>query len=475
MDERTKGAQEWFKKGTEAMNHQNWDYAIECFGTSTRLAPENQLYRQTRHGCIRKKYGDNGSGARMAGVRLMGIRGRIKKCRMRKDWKGVEAAAEEGLEVNPWDAQLYFDLGEACYQQDNKDIASFAFTRAVELDRQNIEYNRRLGHVLHERSDFDGAIAAFSRIHKLDSMDTDARSMIGRLHAEKTMDHGKYNSADSTRDVKSEPQQPVNAYEQDRRARRGQRTEKDAPGESVATDLQHAIRKDPKNINNYLKLADHFREERNLKRAQEVLTQAVEVSENNPDVVEQLEDVQLQLMRDDLAEAVERARKHPEKQRLAEKATALRTELVDKEIDVLSRRIERYPNDLRIKFDLADRYRQVKNWTKAIPLLQQSSSDNRLKGRALVALGECFVRDNKLDLGRRQFEKALEAINVHDNPDAFKNAHYFLGRIYEKAGKTEQAENHFHEILSIDYEYRDVLKRLEKLGGDEGLGGVEDD
>jgi tetratricopeptide (TPR) repeat protein len=470
MDERTKGAQEWFRKGTEAMNHKNWDYAIECFGTSMKLVPDNLLFRQTRHGCIRKKYDDNGTGARMTGVKLMGIRGTIKKCRMRKDWKGVETAAEKGLEINPWDAQLYFDLGEASYELENGDVAGFAMSRAVELDRDNIEFNRKLGHTLHKRGEFDGAIACFVRINKLLPTDADARSMISRLHAEKTMDRGKYNTADSTRDVKSEPEKPVDAYEQERQERRASRNAaKAAPGESASTDLQHAIRKDPKDLNNYLKLADVFRDERKLGKSVEILSEALEISDDNPDVREQLEDAQLAVMKEDLGEAVERARKNPGKQRLEDKAGTLKQELVKKEIDVYARRVERYPNDLRIKFDLAERYRNVKQWSKAIPLLQQSSSDSRIKGEALVALGECFIRDNKLDLGRRQFDKALEAINVHDHPDAFKKAHYFLARIYQKAGKTEQAEDHFHEILSIDYEYRDVLKRLESMADDSSL------
>ena len=114
MEEREKGAQDWFKKGTEAMNHKNWDYAVKAFGMCVVLMPEVILYRQSKHGCIRKSFNDNGSGAKMAGMRLMGIRGRIKKCRLQKDWKGVVTGAGEGFLVNPWGAQLMIDQGVAC-------------------------------------------------------------------------------------------------------------------------------------------------------------------------------------------------------------------------------------------------------------------------------------------------------------------------------------------------------------------------
>ena len=77
MNEREKGGADWYRKGTEAMQHKNWGYAIECFTNCVRLVPDNVLYRQARIGCIRKSYGDNGTGAKMAGMRLMGIRTRI--------------------------------------------------------------------------------------------------------------------------------------------------------------------------------------------------------------------------------------------------------------------------------------------------------------------------------------------------------------------------------------------------------------
>ena len=91
MNEREKGGAEWYRKGTEAMQHKNWNYAVECFTNCIRLVPDNVLYRQSRVGCIRKSYSDNGSGAKMASMRLMGVRTRIKKSRLSKDWKSIES------------------------------------------------------------------------------------------------------------------------------------------------------------------------------------------------------------------------------------------------------------------------------------------------------------------------------------------------------------------------------------------------
>ena len=469
MSEREKGAQDWFRKGTEAMNHKNWPYAIECFSNCVRLMPEHLLYRQSKHGCLRKSYNDNGSGAKMAGMRLMGVKTRLKKSRMQKDWKNVEATAEEGLLTNPWDPQLWYDLGDACASQNNMNVARYALERAIEYDKDNVDYNRRMGHFLFERKEFKAARPYFERVYKLVPTDSDARTMMSRCDAESTMKSG-YNDADNTRDVKVEqPAAPVNAYEADRIARRGGPKPADAPGESEETDMVHAIRKDPQNVNLYLKLAEYYKGTREFPKAADQLSKALELSRGNADISEQLQEVQLMMLRNDQVEAEERARKNPGKERLIEKAKALKTELLEKEIAFYTHGVENNPSDLKKKYELAKRLFDAKQYPKAIPLLQQAVANPTMKNAVLVLLGECFVREGKLDLARRQLEKALDGLNAQDNPDAFKTAHYLLGRIYEKAGKTEQAEHHYGEIMAVDYEYKDVLKRMEEMqGGAEG-------
>jgi len=463
-----RAAQEWFRKGTEALQKGNFDFAAESFGSAVKMQPDNKLYRQTRHGSIEKMFGGNGTGARMASLRLIGIRARIKKGRLKKDWTAVDQAAEEGLLLNPWDAQLYAEVGEAAVRKEHSDVAQYAWGKAVKYDRNNIAYNRALGTVLRECGEYKAARDCFKRIYDAVPTDSEARAMMNQIDAESVMDRGGYEKAASSHDVKTVNEAPVNAYEQDRRARGGKQPQADAPGESEEMDLRHAIRKDPDNLNHYLRLGDCYRKQHCLPQSLEIYEQALEKSGDNTDVLELKEDVELEIMREKIADAADLARKNPDKSRLREKATALKARLADREIEVLVPRIDRHPQDMRLRYDLADRYRWTRQFPKAIPLYQQASADSRLKHDALVWLGECFVRDGKLDLGRRQFEKALDSITAADQPDSFKLAHYWLGRIYEKARQNDQAENHYTEILSVDYDYRDAQQRLENLQGSGG-------
>lgn len=469
-DRKKQLAGECFRKGTEAMNKENWDYAIDSFTKSTVLDPENLVYRQTRLGCLRKKYDDNGVGAKMANMKLMKFRSKIKKARGKEDWETMDKVAEEGLGINPWDAQLLSDVGEACENRGLGAIAQWAYYTAVKSAPENIELLRTLGKLCQERGEYDIATDCFSQIYKLDPDDGEARTMMGRLAAEKVLDRKGYEDATDTKDVKE-----LNAYEADRQARKaGMEQAADGPGQSEEADLQRAVRRDAKNVNTHLKLADYYRNKKQLQQALDAYKNAIAECGEDANVREQLEDVELDLLRNKTSEISEASRTKPDSQDLKEQATRLKTELIKREIEVLGSRIDRYPNDLRLKYELAQRYKRVSQFSKAIPLFQQASADTRIKEDVLVGLGECFIKDKKLDLGRRQFEKAIETISLQDKPELFKNAHYWLARLYEKAGKVDQADHHYTEILALDYEYKDVLKRLERLqGGDGESGGLD--
>lgn len=453
--DKKKIAADCWRKGTEAMSRENWDYAVDMFARAVALMPDNVAYRQTLRGAECRKYDNNKSGARMAGMRLMGIRGKIKRARMRPDWKEVDRLAEEGLKVNPWDPQLNAEQGEACEKLGYQEPAVFGFQRALEGDPDNKKYLRQLALLLEERGQFTEAIHLWQRVQKLVSDDEEARKKITELQTNSMMERGGYADARSTQEVRT-------AYDYDRPARSTVPEAVEGPGESPEADLQRAIRKNPDDVNNYLKLAEIYRREKRLDDAAEILQKALEASGGDEDVREQLEDVQLAQLRQEADNAREAAKKS-EDESARDQAVQAAGELLRREIEVFAKRVKRYPKDSRLKFDLAQRYMRVKKWQQAIPLLQQASADTRLENDVLAALGECFLRDKKTPLARKQFEKVVEKIDAHDRPGLFKKAHYLLGRIAEEAGDPDRADTHYNEVLAVDYEYRDTLQRLERL------------
>ena len=458
-DRKRKFAADLFKKGTEAMMKQNWDYAINSFRQAVKLTPENLLCRQSLRGCQERKYGDNGSGAKMAGMRLMGIRTNIKKLRYQKNWAAIEQEAENGLDLNPWDGQLNGDLAEALRELGYNEPAVYSYERAVKGEPNSKEYNRALAVLLEERGEYERAIECWRRIRKIDKFDPTATSKITALEASAVMDRGGYNDAESTQGVLNDKQ-----IAKKLKLNQG---EADGPGQSVEADLQRAIRKNPANKDNYLKLADYYKRAQQLESAEEQLRKALEVSGGDLSIREILEDVQLDRMKQTVVVAKEDAQKNKEDSTFKKRYQELTTELLQRELEVLARRVERYPADMRLKFELGLRYIADKRHQMAIPMFQASRMDPRVKADALVNLGKCFIADKQHSLAERQFVQSIPEIKFDEKPDLFKEMYYFLGRVREQQGNIEGAIEAYQEVLAVDYNYRDIQDRLRKLEGGE--------
>ncbi|QDT53266.1 Tetratricopeptide repeat protein [Caulifigura coniformis] len=452
--DKNRWASDCFRKGTEAVNKKNWDLAIEMFGMCVKLVPDNIGFRQNLRGVTKKKYNDNGSGAgALAKAKLVGLRSRIKKSKAAKNWEDADKACEEGLLVNPWDVGLNVDLGEICKETERTDMSAWAYGLARQGDMNNLDINIALANVLEERGQYAEAAGVWRHLYKLDPKNGQARSKIAALETKTTIEAGGYEGAKNTGDVR------VNKEV----VRKGEVV---APGQSVEIDMRHAIRKEPQNKGLYLKLADHLRKNRKLDEARETLNQALEISGNDPAITEILEDVELDQLALNL-DAAKQTAAASGKDTDRQNTVALAQELLKRQIEVLSARVEKYPADLGRKYDLALLLMRIQKWQQAIPNLQKASQDPRMRGKALVALGECFLYDKKGSLARGQFERALPELSFDQEPDMYKKTYYNLGRICEEVGDKAAAEKYYGEVLVVDYEYKDANERLTKLQGGE--------
>ena len=459
-----------YRKGNEALAKRNFDYAVNMFSKSVLLVPDNLLYRQVLRGAEREMYGNNGSGARMAFVRLTGTRGKTKKSRMQKNWRELDHAAEEGLTINPWDAAFNADVGEAAVQLGYQEVAVFAYERAVEADQNHKEYLRSLAAAYEKQSRFIDARNMWERLLKLDPLDSQARTKITDMLTKNTIKGGGYEDADKLSQVVKE------GYEESVKGDAVDPNAAAAPGESAEDDLKHAIRKDPSSPGHYLKLAELLRKEKRFEESVEIYEKALQVTGGDPNVRERKEDVELELGRRNRDLAKQEAAKNLEDEALQQQAAAISRELILQEITVFSARVERYPQDLRMKAELAQRFFQTGKYSEAIPLFQQASKDTRLEAVVSLSLAKCFLKEKKNALAEHQLKRAVAKLNPNDHLKPLVECHYYLARLAEEAGRRDEAIQHFNEVISLDYGYKDARVRLEKLQGDQGhdSGLVED-
>lgn len=446
----TNGAGQWFENGCKAMERRDWVYGVECLGTAVRLQPDELEYRKQKHRCCRRKFKATGNVSRIDSVKLAALKSRLLTAQVRDDWVTVDHLAEESLSIDPWDAQMYAHIGQSAIKAGRHDLAKYAYTSAVKIDRNNPAYLRALGGVLQAIGEFDAAKSCFSQMRATDTTGRIADELIRAVDVASLLHGQGYALAENSRDV--EAGRPTSAS--------GDIKADCTPEEIPEVDKPQTSES---KLVAFVTLAEQHVQRGELATAMEGYKHALEISPRNQSIRTRMEDVELAHLRGSALDAQSKAKQNPGCERSRAAATQLLTELTSRELQILSERVARDPKDMMQAFRLADLYRRASQLKEAVPLFQKVCAIPELQVEAMIGLGECLVRGTQAEAGRQQLEAALLQIDRDVKPNAFKLAHYWLGRVYEHRADITEAVNHYAEIIAIDFNFRDAAARLAKV------------
>lgn len=122
-------------------------------------------------------------------------------------------------------------------------------------------------------------------------------------------------------------------------------------------------------------------------------------------------------------------------------------------------RVEKYPTDLAIRFELGELWFRAGRITEAIQELQKAQAHPNRRLPAMGLLAKCFARRGMNDLAVRTLQNALREKPVFD--DEKKDLVYELGAVLEKMGRADEAVEQFKLIYELDIGYRDVAARVD--------------
>jgi tetratricopeptide (TPR) repeat protein len=440
--------QQLFTRGNQMMAKGQFDYATEMFASCVEADPGNAVYVQSFLANLQKKYNNNKKGSKFASIKGAGSWTAIKKSTLQKDWKAVIKSGLEILKLNPWDATALKSLAAASEALQNDD-AQLAFLKAaLDGDMADAELNRLAGRALARVGRFDDAIRCWTRVQKAVPGDQEAAKAIGDLTVEKTISHGGYEGAESSRDV---------------RGGRIGTSEESPVGLQLTPErqLEKAIAKDPTDVANYLKLAELYQGKEQFDEAEKWLSKAVQVSGGDINLAERLENLQLVRMREQLAVAEKRAREERSQQAI-ELYQSMKAELNRRELEVFRKRVDRNPAHTGYKFELGARLHRAGMYKEAIPLLQQAQGDLTRQGEIRLLLGECFQQIKQYNLAMTNFESAIETISPVET-ERKKLALYRAGRLAFALKDYVKAQRYLTELAGLDFSYKDVAGLLDKL------------
>jgi tetratricopeptide (TPR) repeat protein len=123
-------------------------------------------------------------------------------------------------------------------------------------------------------------------------------------------------------------------------------------------------------------------------------------------------------------------------------------------------RVEKFPNDMQLRYTLAKVYWEEKNYDDAIEQFQLSQSNLNRQIPSLISLGRCFMKKMQFDIATDQFLKVLNEAKA-SAAQQFE-ALYYLGLSYEKLDKKEEAGVCFKKIYSAKSTYKDIAEIIKR-------------
>ncbi len=313
---------------------------------------------------------------------------------------------------------------------------------------------------------WDRALAACQHAVRMRPKDGDLADEFQRLTAELTVAKGKYDKAEDFREsIKDREVQE-----------RLQSQESVVKTEDYRTSAVKAAREvyalDPNSARNIFQLASALAELRTDEGENEAMQILEEAYKKKQDFSfkERAGIVQIEQLKRKIRQSRKELEEDPDDSKLKSQLAGLLSKLNKAELDHYKLCVENYPTDLRAKYEYGCRLLLNKHYDQAIPLLQEAQRDPRHKISAMNKVGLCFFMKGWYADAADVFTAALESYEIKDD-DTAKELRYNLARSYEEQGNDQQALDIYRKIAQLDFGYKDVSKRVDKLRNkDNGAG-----
>ena len=152
----------------------------------------------------------------------------------------------------------------------------------------------------------------------------------------------------------------------------------------------------------------------------------------------------------------------PEDSEAKARLSKLNAQLNSTELEHYGLCVKNYPTDLQGKYEYGIRLVRHKKYDDAIPLFQEAQKDPRHKISAMDKTGLCFFLKGWYADAIDIFTQAIDSYDIKDDGIA-KELRYNLARSYEKQGNTDKALEIYRRIAQLDFAYKDVRQRVDKL------------
>jgi tetratricopeptide (TPR) repeat protein len=456
-----------FEHAQRSAEKADYDYAHDLYTQCMVDDPTNLIFLQHFLGNLGQKYGNNKKGSRFSSLMNRGSRNTLSKAAGKGQWREAFGAACEALKSNPWDVTTLLDVADAYEQIGSDECQLYVLRWALDASPKDVTVNRRAAQTLARLGQFDQAIACWRRVEQAKPGDQEAAKAISQLSVEKTIQKGGYSQellqgagTDSTSMEQTIRERVAKAKSESGEFAPVVNKTADAGREK---ELLAKLESSPADVANYLDLADLFTSQNRLRETTEILTRALAASGGGDLVVrERLEDAHLRRAQNQVVVAQRRAEQEKTEEAI-DLAKRMAAQANQAELEVYAARAGRNPGNSVLQYELALRCKRAGKFKEAIQAFQAARGDAKRKSQVELHLGESFQHIRQFRLALSSYEAAIEAAAEDPQSDTSKLALYRAGVLATDLGERDKAEKYLTRLAGIDFGYRDVADRLDKL------------
>jgi tetratricopeptide (TPR) repeat protein len=287
---------------------------------------------------------------------------------------------------------------------------------------------------------------------RLTPNDAELNQALKNLSARKTLDEGGYGALESGegsyRDILRNKEE-AKSLEQEKRVVKTEDTTERLLGEYEAR-----LKTEPNNLKLLRSLAELYTSKKQFDRALELYGR-IKNSEMGSDAALDQAITNTIVRRFD----AQIAEINPFDAGGAEHVAKLQAEKLDFQVSECQKRVEKYPTDLTIRFEMGQLYFQAGKFNEATQELQKAQGNPHKRLAAMSLLAQCFARKKMFDLAARTLQNAIKEKVGFD--DEKKDLIYQLGCVLESMGKKEEAVDQFKIIYETDISYKDVAAKVD--------------
>jgi len=450
----------FFERAQKAAQTNNFDYAIDMYLEGLRQAPD--ALEQGHH----KLYSMALQRQRRGGKKPSMME-KVKRLKPKKEHLEQMLDAEYLLAKDPEhlpyaEAVLKAALAGG-YNKTAKWLADLAFQINNSAGKPSLHTYLLLKDAYVAINQYDRAAAACQQAVRLKPNDAALAKEFQRLTAELTLAKGKYDEeGDFRKAIKDrEVQEKLHAQEsvvktEDYRLSAVKEAEK-----NLAQNPNL-----PKNIFNLASVLADMQDENYENQAIELLEKSYR-EKNDFSYKQRSDQILIQQLKRNLRKAKTALEAKPDDPQAKSTVGQLSNKLKDTELEHYRLCVENYPTDLQAKFEYAVRLVKNNQYDDAIPLFQEAQKDPRHKIAAMSKIGLCFFKKGWFADAVDIFTQAMDSHEIKDDALA-KELRYNLARSYEEQKDTQKALEIYRKIAQLDFGYKDVRQRVDKLRQEQG-------